>query len=414
MQTAIAPPSRLGRIEFTALLAMSMALVAIGTDMMLPAFGAMRSDFGLPPDSTAMAGVVTAYFLGLAIGPIAFGPLADRFGRKPMLYVGYGIYILGAAASAIAPGLGLLLVARFVGGLGAAGPRVITLSVVRDRFEGEAMSRAMSFIMAVFVLAPIVAPTLGALIASVGSWRWIFWASAILAGAVAVWATRLQESLDPVNRMELRFGRILEATRGVLSNRQTLGYTLALTSLMGVFTSYLASSEIIYGEVFDSADQFPVLFGSMAAVMGSAMLANGLVVGRFGTRRLAHVVMLAYVVAAMGFLAVTVINEGRPPLAVFLGGLAVMLVAQSLLMPNFNTIAMDPMGAVAGTASAVVGTISTAGGALIGAFLDRSFDGTVIPFTLGFAVLGVLALGFILWAEQGRLFRPLRPLVTAG
>ncbi len=412
MQTATAP--RLGRVEFTALLAMSMALAALGTDMMLPALGAMRADFGLPPDSTEVAGVVTAYFFGLALGQIVYGPLADRFGRKPTLYLGYGIYMAGAVASALAPQLSLMLVARFVWGLGAAGPRVITLSVVRDRFEGEAMSRAMSFIMAVFVVVPILAPTLGALILAFAHWRWIFWASAILAAAMALWATRLQESLDPINRMELRFGRLAEATRQILGHRQTLGYTLALTSLMGVFTSYLASSEIIYGEVFGAADEFPLLFGAMAAVMGSAMLTNGLVVGRFGTRRIAHVLLLVYVVAAAGFFILAAAHDGKPPLPVFMVGLGVMLVCQAFLMPNFNTIAMDPMGEVAGTASALIGTLSTAGGALIGTFIDRSFDGTVIPFTLAFTILGVVALTCVTWAERGRLFQPLWPVVRAG
>lgn len=414
VQTATVTSRRLGRIEFTALLAMSMSLAALGTDMMLPAFGVMRADFGLAADSTQVAGVVTTYFFGLALGQVVYGPLADRFGRKPTLYLGYGVYILGAAASALAPDLNWLLAARFVWGLGAAGPRVITLAIVRDRFEGEAMSRAMSFIMAVFVLVPILAPSLGALVISVASWRWIFGTCALLASAMALWAVRLQESLDPVNRMELRFGRILLAARHVVGNRQTLGYTLALTALMGVFTSYLASSEIIYGRVFDAGDRFPVLFGGMAAVMGSAMLANAFVVGRFGTRRIAHAVLLGYVVAAFSFLAVAGATQGRPSLVVFLIGLAVMLASHALLIPNFNTIAMDPMGAVAGTASAVIGTISTAGGALLGTALDRAFDGTILPMTMGFSGLGVVALGCVLWAESGRLFGSKPPLVTSA
>lgn len=393
-------PARIGRVEFTALLAMSMALMALGTDMMLPAFGEIRSDFGLAPDSTAVAGTVTAYFLGLALGPIAYGPLADRFGRKPLLFAGYAIYLVGAVASALAPGLGFLLVARFVGGLGGAGPRVLTLSIVRDHFEGSAMSRAMSFIMAVFVLAPIVAPSLGAVVAAASSWRGIFWATAVLAAAVSAWAIRLPESLDPANRLELRFGRVAEAARVVVRNRQTLGYTLAITALMGVFTSYLASSEIIYGEVFGASDIFPVLFGSMAAVMGLAMLGNGMIVGRLGTHRIVGVTMAVYVVSAFAFLVVAVLTGGRPPLAVFLIGLAVMLVSQALLIPNLNTMAMDPMGAVAGTASAVVGTISTAGGALLGAVLDRSFNGTITPFVVGFAVLGTVAFASIRWAGR--------------
>ncbi|HLU52791.1 MAG TPA: multidrug effflux MFS transporter [Acidimicrobiia bacterium] len=399
-----APPMRLGRVEFTALLAMSMALAALGIDMILPAFGDMRASFGLAEDSTAVAGTVTAYFFGLAIAQVVYGPLADRYGRKPTLYAGYAIYLLGAVASALAPSLSTLLVARFVWGLGAAGPRVVTLSVVRDRFDGNEMSRAMSFIMAVFVLVPIMAPTLGAVVASVASWRWVFGVCGVLVALMALWATRLEESLDPADRLELRFERILAAGRLILTNRLTMGYTLALTSLFGVFVSYLASSEIIFGEVFGVVDEFPILFGALAAVMGAATLANAFVVRRFGTRRMAHGVLLLYVLVAVVFVFVGSTTGGRPELGVFMPTMAAMLSCHSLLIPNFNTIAMEPMRPIAGTASAVIGTVSTAGGALIGALLDQSFDGTILPMAIGFAVLGAVALSLVVWAERGRLF----------
>ena len=395
---------RLGRVEFTALLAFSMALAALGIDMILPAFGEMRASFGLAEDSTAVAGTVTAYFFGLAIAQVVYGPLADRFGRKPTLYAGYSIYLLGAVASALAPSLTALLVARFIWGLGAAGPRVVTLSVIRDRFDGNEMSRAMSFIMAVFVLVPIMAPSLGAVVASVSSWRWVFGSCAVLVMLMALWATRLEESLDPADRLDLRFGRVLAAGRLIVTNRLTMGYTLALTALFGVFVSYLGSSEIIFGEVFGAVDEFPLLFGALAAVMGSATLANAFVVRRFGTRRMAHGVLFLYVVVAAVFLGVALATGGRPTLGVFMPTLGAMLSCHSLLIPNFNTIAMEPMRPVAGTASAVIGTVSTAGGALIGAVIDQSFDGTILPMATAFAVLGCVALGLVIWAERGRLF----------
>jgi DHA1 family bicyclomycin/chloramphenicol resistance-like MFS transporter len=174
MTTAISDGRRrVRRPEFTAVLAFSMALTALGIDLMLPAFGAIRFDLGLAEDSTAIAGLVTAYFLGLAVGQLAYGPIADRFGRRPALYAGYIVYGLAALVTALAPTLPLLLVARFVWGVGAAGPRVVTLAMVRDAFEGEQMSRTMSMIMAVFILVPVVAPTVGAAVAAVSSWRWL-------------------------------------------------------------------------------------------------------------------------------------------------------------------------------------------------------------------------------------------------
>ncbi|MFA9431004.1 multidrug effflux MFS transporter [Egicoccus sp. AB-alg2] len=402
----------LGRVEFTALLAMSMALAALGLDLMLPAFTAMRADLGLPADSTALAGVVTAYLLGLAAGQLLYGPLADRFGRRPTLFVGFGIYALGALLSTLSPGLSLLLAGRFVWGLGAAGPRVVTLAVVRDRFEGEQMARAMSFIMAVFIIVPVIAPTLGAAVIQVASWRVLFVLCLLAAVVMTVWARRLPETLPPQHRLELSLGRIVATARLVVTNRQTAGYTIALTSLYGVFTSYLASSEIIFGSTFGRPDAFPIIFGGVAATMGLAMLGNTRLVSRLGTRRTSHLVLLAYVGVAAVLVLLAVLTEGRPPLALFLPVLAAILVGHALLIPNFNTIAMAPMAAHAGTAASVIGAVQLAVGAGLGALLDRRFDGTILPLSWGFLGYGVLALVVVLVVERGVLFRPMMDPVS--
>ena len=412
LTTQTAPTRRghktLGRTEFTVLLAMSMAMAALGIDFMLPAFGAIRSDLSLPPQSTAVAGLVTAYFLGLAAGQLVYGPVSDRYGRRVTLFIGYGVYALGALAAAISPTLSLLFVSRFIWGVGAAGPRVVTLAVIRDRFEGERMSQVMSFVMAVFILVPIMAPSLGSAVIAVVSWRWLFGVCVALAVAMALWSwQRLPETLHDEHRLELRFGRIMRAARLVVSHRRTAAYTLAMTALYGVFTSYIGSSEIIFGETFGRPSDFPIIFGGLAAVMGASMLLNARVVRRVGTRRLAHIVLIAYVIAATVLVSIALATGGRPPLWLFLVGLAAMLSAHALLIPNFNTIAMAPMARIAGTASAVIGAVQIAVGALLGSLLDRAFDGTVRPLSFGFLGYGVIALALVVWAERGRLFRPL-------
>jgi len=405
-------PTQLGRVEFTTLLAMAIALTALGIDLMLPLFPAMRSDLGLPEGSTAVGGLVTTYFLGLAIGQLLYGPLADRFGRKPALYLGFGIYGVGALAAALSPTLSWLLVARFVWGFGAAGPRVITLAIVRDTFDGERMSRAMSSIMAVFILVPVVAPSLGALVGGLIGWRWLFGFCLLASIAVTLWSRRLPETLAPEHRLELRFGRIARAARFVTGNRTTVGYALALTVLYGSFISWLGSAELVFSEVFDRAELFPVLFGGLAAVMGIAVFTNGRIVERIGLRRLGHGVLVAYLLAASLLVVLVVGTGGRPPMWAFLLAMAPVLCSHALLIPNFNTIAMEPMKAVAGTASAFIGAVQIAGGALLGALLDRTFDGTVLPLSLGFLGMAVVAAGLIVWAERGRLFRPMTPPVN--
>lgn len=401
MSVGHTPGRRLGPVELTSLLALSMALAALGVDLMLPAFGVIREDLGLPPGSTATGGLVTAYFLGLASGQIVYGPLADRFGRRPTLLASYLIYAIGALVATVSGSMPMLLVARFVWGVGAAGPRVITLAIVRDTYEGERMSRAMSFIMAVFILVPVVAPTLGSMIIAVAHWRWLFGLCVVAVIAMATWTLRLPETLASEHRLELRFRPLLEAGRLVISDRRTVGYTIATVALYGVFTSYLASAELLFGEVFDAADIFPLLFGGLAGVMGLGMLLNARFVERIGLRRLSHGVLIGYLVAAAMLLVVAIWTAGRPPLWGFLGIMAAMLAAHALLIPNFNTIAMQPVGAVAGTASALIGSAQLALGAVLGALLDRAYDGTMLPLAVGAVGYGLIAGAVALWARGG-------------
>ncbi len=393
------PTPRLGRVEFTSLLAMSMALAALGIDLLLPAFGQIRADLGLAADSTAVAGLVTSYFLGLAAGQLFYGPVSDRYGRKPLMYVGFGVYAVGAIATALAPTLGLLLAARFLWGLGAAGPRAVTLAIVRDRFEGEQMSRAMSLIMAVFILVPVIAPSIGAIGVSLGSWRWLFVACAVAAVALTLWTARLTETLPPERRRQINARDLLGALRTVCSNRVTVGYTVAMTSMYGAFTSYIASSEIVFGEVFDVGDAFPVFFGGLALVMGGAMLVNARIVERVGSRRLSHTALSAYILASGTLVAVGVATGGVPPVAVFLVLMAVTLAGHALVIPNFNSMAMGPMGEVAGMASSVIGAVQVAVGALLGSLVDRAFDGTILPLASGFLLFGILAMVAARWAD---------------
>ena len=388
----------------TGLLAMSMALSALGIDLMLPAFPAIRRSFDLASDSTAVAGLVTAYFFGLAIGQLVYGPLSDRYGRKPTLYGGYVIYALGALAGAFAPSLGLLLVARVIWGFGAAGPRVVTVAVIRDTYEGDAMARAMSLVMAVFLVVPVIAPTLGSTIVHFGSWRWIFITCVGFVALMSIWAQRLPETLRPEHRMELRFGRLARAAKLVVTDRQALLYTLAQTALYGGFTAYIGSSETIIDKTFHHKAQFPLIFGGLGAMMGVGMLVNARVVNRFTARRVVHTVLFVFLANAALFVFVAVTTHGKPPLGVFILLMAVVVTCHALLIPNSASIAMLPMAAVAGTASSIMGATQIAGGAILGSFTDNAFDGTVRPLAFGFLGYGIVAFGLVLLAEKGRLF----------
>ncbi len=380
----------LGRRELIALLSMVMAMAALGIDMMLPAFDDIRTTFGMASDSNEVARTVTTYFIGIAVAPVFYGIFSDRFGRKPVLYVGGVIYILGAIGSALAPTFGLLLVARFVWGIGAAGGRILTTAVVRDTQRGDQMARTMSYIMTVFILVPVLAPALGAIVASLGSWRLVFWTAALLAAALLVWSLRLGETLDPDNRQPIRWAGLKTAIVRLLSQRATLIPLLALMCLMGVMSSYLASSQLLVGELFDRGDQFPVVFGAVAVVLGAAAFFNGRLVGRVGIRSILGPSAITYLVAGLATVAISVSADGSPQFWVFMPALTVAMAMQMLLVPNLNTLAMEPVGDIAGIAAAILGSMSTAGGAFMGAIVDQQMGPSVTPLAIAVAGAGVV------------------------
>ena len=392
--------SRLGQIEFTALVSMIMAVTALAIDMMLPAFGVMKPDFGLTENSNALAPIITFFLIGLALGQLIWGPLSDALGRKPILYAGVAVYIGAAIGAAFAPSLSALFLLRLLGGIGAAGPRVVALGLVRDVYEGQAMAKAMSYIMAIFIVVPIIAPTLGSLILVVGSWHTVFFAIAVFAIVVGMWSLRLPETLPPDRRLPLRMDRLLAAGAFVVRNRLTMGLTLSRTAVFGFFASYLASSQVIIDQVFGLDAWFPIIFGGSAAVIGLGMLVNTRLLNVIPLRQLLRFIAFGYVGATAAFAAIAWSTAGTPPFGWFLAGLLPILLAHALLIPNFHAAAMIPMGDVAGTASAVTGTIGTLGGALIGALIDASFDGTILPLATAAVIGSTVALAIYLWADQ--------------
>jgi len=391
----------MGRRQLITLLAMLMSMAALGVDLILPAFPDIRADFGLAADSTAVAALVTVYFLGMAVGQIPYGVLSDRFGRRPIVFAGLSLYVIAAVASTFAPSFGILLLTRFMWGMGAAGSRTITLSIVRDTHEGEKMAKVMSFIVAIFLLIPVVAPSIGAVLTSWVGWRGAVFFSVFMALVVGLWSLRLPETLDPENRLALSWRDIAHAGRQVVTNRATVGYMLAVTVLFASVVTFIGSSEIIIGDVFGRANQFPLIFGGIAVFMGAAALLNAALVERVGLERLLGIVMVLFVVFSLGLFAFALAADGTPDFWPFAIGLTLVTSLFALMMPNLNTAAMIPMGKIAGTASAIIGTVVTAGGALLGSLIDQAYDGTVIPMTLGFAALGAVALGLSRWAGSG-------------
>jgi len=381
--------------ELIAFLAMAMALTALGIDLLLPAFPELRAEFGLEPGSTVVSGFITAYFVGLAGGQLLIGPLADRFGRRPLLRAGIVLYAIAAGLAIVAPSFTMLLVARFIWGVGAAAGRVLAIAIVRDRFVGAAMARTMSLVMAVFVIVPVIAPTIGALLLRVLAWDQLVLLNVGGAALVLLWATRLEETLTVEGRRPLRLRAIGSATVRVVRDPITGPLVISQAVLFGGFASYLSTSEIVYREVFDQEALFPVLFGGMALLMGTATLVNGRIVERIGLVRMLRIDLVGYLVGATALLALALVTGGSPPLLAYLAVLGVLLASHAMIIPNMSARAMEPMGDIAGVASAINGAALIGGGALIGAGIDRAYDGTIRPLA-GALVLGGVLVAWLL------------------
>lgn len=382
----------LGSKGFVAVLSMCMAVTALGVDTVLPAYGEIRESLGLAADATEVTGLITFYLMGNSLGLLPAGLLADRFGRRAVMWGGLALYIVGAIGSILAPTLGMMFVARFVWGLGGSGPRVAALAMVRDGFAGEQMAKQMSFVMAVFLLVPAIGPTLSAGILTVGPWQAVFWMCATAAAAVAYLVTRLPETLPVEARRPLAVGSAWQSIRMVLATPGTPAYLLSLTALFGVFMSYLASSELIMDQTFDLAAWFPAFFGGLALVMLVAMLVNGRFVERLGLQRLLGIVFVANLAAVGLLLVVALATGGTPPFWLFVLLIAAVLFTQQMLIPNINAAAMQELAHVAGTGTAILNMVSGAVGAIVGEAINRQFDGTVTPLAIGFVVSTAIAI----------------------
>jgi len=368
-----------------------MAVTALAIDALLPAFDAVREEFGLASDATDVAALVTAFIVGFGLGQLPAGLLADRFGRRPVLWGGLAIYVVGAAAAALAPSLGLMIAARFVWGLGAAGPRVAAMAIVRDAYSGAAMAREMSTIMAVFLLVPMIAPAIGSGLIALGPWQLTIWLCVGVAALVFVASRYLPPTLPDSERRPVSGREIVASWRMVLATPGTLGYIAATIVMTASFMSYIASSENIIDEVFGLKRWFAVLFAVVAAGLAAANVLNGRVVEALGLRRLVSVVphVQLGVSAMLGVLALT--TGGKPPFALFMPLLIVVLMTQQVTMVNINSAAMLPLGHVAGSAAAVIGATPMVFGSLLGSLVDARFDGTVTPLSLAFVLSSVLA-----------------------
>ena len=385
--------------EFVALMAMMMALAALSTDAMLPALRNIGGDLAVERENSTQL-IVSFLFLGLAAGQIAYGPVSDSVGRKPAIYAGYVLYVAGCLLSIFAAHFNVMLAGRLLQGVGIAGPRSITLALVRDQYEGRAMARVMSFVMMVFILVPVIAPSFGQAILLVASWRAIFGALLALALLTVVWfAVRQPETLPENHRIPFSIQRIWKAVVEICTHRLAFGYTLGAGLVSGAFMGYLNSAQQIFQEQYGLGTRFPLYFAVIALAIGGASFTNGRLVMRYGMRSLSGWSVLALVVLSIAFSLFAFVVGGHPPLPALMVYLMASFFCVGILFGNLNALAMEPLGHIAGVGAAVVGSLSTFIAVPLGTVIGQGYNGTVLPLVGGFAVLSALSMGVMRWAE---------------
>ena len=387
--------------EFIALVALLMSLVALSIDAMLPALPEIGRDLGaLRANDTQF--VVTAVFLGLGLGQILFGPLSDRIGRRAAIHTGLLLFMAGCLVSIFAPTFGVMIAGRVLQGIGVAAPRIVTIAMVRDQYEGRGMARLMSFAMSVFILVPTIAPALGQGILWLGGWRAIFAAIfGIAAIALAWFSLRQPETLPAARRRPFSPRAIGRAALEVLRTRTTLGYTLATACVFAPFLAYLSSAQQIFQDAYQTGALFPLWFGVLSLAFGCASLMNGRLVMKHGMRRLSRAATVCITLGSAVAWALAFAFEGLPPFWLLMTYLLAAFFCIGLLFGNLNALAMRPLGHIAGVGAAVVASLTTFIGVPLGALVGQSFDGKMYAQIGAFAVFGAGTFAATWWAEAG-------------
>ncbi len=388
------PTKPLSQGEFVALIAALFATIAISIDAMLPALPEIAVT--LSPDAVNRAQlVVTSFVFGMGLGTLFVGPLADAFGRKPVILAGAALYVAAAVACYFANSLDLLLIARVVQGIGAAAPRTVSMAMVRDLFKGRAMAQVMSFVMMVFTLVPAVAPLLGQGVIAVAGWKSIFLIYVLFSAVTMLWmGLRQPETLAPENRRKLQLSTILSSTKELLSYRIVIVSIVAQTLTLAALFATLSSMQGVFEQRFDAAETFPLWFAFIALVSGTGSFINSRIVMRVGMRAVVVTTYAGVLVLTLVLLAINA-SGAMPEMLSFPSHLLwsiALFGMMGLSMGNLNALAMEPVGHIAGLAASVTSAISTVLSVLLAVPVGLAFNGTALPLMAGVAVYVALAL----------------------
>ncbi|MCK5778877.1 MAG: multidrug effflux MFS transporter [Rhodospirillales bacterium] len=393
----------LSLLEFTTMVALMISIVAMATDIMMPALGVIGSELGVEDPNDAQL-VISSLFAGFAVGQLVAGPLSDAIGRKRTIYIGYAIFIVGCLTSLYATDLMTMLAGRILQGLGAAPSRIITVAIVRDSYHGRPMARVMSIAMAVFILVPAVAPSIGQGLIIAADWHATFQFLIGMAVICFSWfALRQPETLTPEKHRPFSLKAIYGGIRDFASRRMAVGYTVSAGIVFGAFLGYLSSAQQIFQTTYKLGELFPIYFGIAALAIGTASIVNSKLVMKLGMRYLSRRALIGIIFVSGAMLIGAATQwQGIPPLPLFMAWLMCTFFCVGMLFGNFNALAMEPLGHMAGLGAALVGALQSFISLPLGWAVGHFYDGTVLPLVTGFAVLATLSILMMSWTEHGQ------------
>jgi len=400
------PNVNTSRKEFISLMAALMSLTALTIDAMLPALGQIGVSLEVKNSNDSQL-IISTIFLGMAMGLLLYGPLSDSYGRKKSIYLGISIFLIGSLISLFSSNLTFMLIGRFFQGFGASSCRVVTIAMIRDKFEGKEMGRVMSLIMVFFILVPALAPSVGQAILLFSNWRAIFGFIFFAGLASLMWLHfRQPETLTEEKRLKFSGAVIIAGICETLKQPLSRIYMVAAGIIFGSFVGYLSSAQQILQIQYELGDSFSIYFGSLALAIGLSSFVNSKLVMMFRMETLCLASLAVLSITSLLFFFYAQRFSGHPALVVFMGYLAITFFSFGILFGNFNTLAVQPLGHIAGTATSVISSVQTLLSVVVGGVIGQSYDGTVQPLVLGFSICSVSTLVLIIYARNISLKPP--------
>ena len=389
--------------EFIGLMAMMMSLVALSIDSILPALESIGTSMG-NTNSNDNQLMIAFFMVGLACGQLVFGPWSDSVGRRKAMLVGLSIFFTGSVLAIYSTDYNTILFSRFLQGIGVSAPRVLSMTIIRDLFQGRPMAKVMSFVSMIFVFVPMLAPMMGQAVLTLFNWRAIFIFIGLFGLILLSWyLIRQAETLDPNDRTDFTWHRVKQGLNAVFKNPVVIGYTLASGFIFGPFLFFLSSSPQLFQVKYELAENFPYYFAGISSVLGGAALFNGKKVMKHGMRKMASRALMVLASASCLFACITFYFNGLPPLWLLTVYMVILFVCIGLTSGNLTSLAMQPLGKMAGIGAAITGFLSTLLSVIIAVVIGRFYNETTYPLTLGFMVAAILSLLLFKWIAAKEL-----------